>query len=68
MFYFLKAKIRKRTFKYGIVNQWRVPMFDLDDLFDLNAEQDNSDNYMTELFPDDVQEALFESGLELEFE
>lgn len=43
-------------------------MFDLDDLFDLNTEQDNSDNYMSELFPDDVQEALFESGLELEFE
>lgn len=43
-------------------------MFDLDDLFDLNTEQDNSDNYMAELFPDDVQEAFFESGLELEFE
>lgn len=39
------------------------------DLLDLCEQvEDNSEYYLNELFPDDVQEALFESGLELEFE
>lgn len=40
----------------------------VDELMGLYDSEDNSESYEFALFPDDVQEALFESGAELDFE